>query len=518
MFRPFGRFLFFLLLAAAFSGQSHILRGQAIEQSGAVAADEAAKRLQWLKTRVGSNAEPQATPQPTPAVARKRFAGTRAPELRPLDVRPVDTGTPKDHPTENPIADTHPKATPSIDANTPAPRIADTHAADTHPKATPGTDAHTPAPRIADTHTADTHPKTTPGTDAHTPVPRIADTHTADTHPKATPGADAHTPVSRIADTHTADTHPKATPGADGHTPAPRIADTHTADTHPKATPGADAHTPTPRIADTHPPDAHPKLAHPAATPVADAHAADKHPPVAHHTEVAATDVRIVNVHPAETPAPSYRLSNTRPSVVANRYPWKIGIVTTIFWIGEPTGGNNFTPNYSSSWDSNWTRAYGGYDNPNPGARHNFIPVNFIPQQNPFYVALPYNDVTRGTTKPEARVVIPWFKEAFRKEGQSVCRDRWVAIRNRAGRVGYAQWSDCGPFRTDHWQYVFGMERPKPNLNQGAGLDVSPAMRDYLGLQSTDVTDWKFVDARDVPIGPWSLYGGNNTFAQRGSR
>jgi hypothetical protein len=141
--------------------------------------------------------------------------------------------------------------------------------------------------------------------------------------------------------------------------------------------------------------------------------------------------------------------------------------------------------------------------------------VSFTPRQNPFYVALPYNDVTRGTTKPEARLVIPWFREAFRREGLSVCRDRWVAVRSRAGRVAYAQWSDCGPFRTDHWQYVFGMEKPRPNLNGGAGLDVSPAMRDYLGLQSTDVTDWKFIDARDVPSGPWLLYGDNNPFAQK---
>lgn len=203
---------------------------------------------------------------------------------------------------------------------------------------------------------------------------------------------------------------------------------------------------------------------------------------------------------------------------MAGRYPWKTGIVTTVFWIGEPVGGHNFTPNRASSWDAHWTQSYGGFDNPNPEARRNFLPVNFTPRQNPFYVALPYNDVTRGTTKPEARVVIPWFKEEFRKEGQSVCRDRWVQIRSQSGRVVYAQWSDCGPFRTDHWQYVFGMERPKPNLNGGAGLDVSPAVRDYLGLQSTDVTDWKFVDQQDVPSGPWLLYGDNNPFAQRRSR
>ena len=219
------------------------------------------------------------------------------------------------------------------------------------------------------------------------------------------------------------------------------------------------------------------------------------------------------------TPAPKTRTQGTRsPVVMASRYPWKPNIVTTVFWVGEPAGGNNFTANRSSSWDANWSHNYGGYDNPNPEARRNYTPVNFTPRQNPFYVALPYNDVSHGMTKPEARLVIPWFREAFRREGESVCHDRWVAVRSRSGRIVYAQWSDCGPFRTDHWQYVFGMERPRPNLNQGAGLDVSPAVRDYLGLQSTDMTDWKFVDLREVPNGPWMTYGDNNPFAQRRSR
>jgi hypothetical protein len=123
--------------------------------------------------------------------------------------------------------------------------------------------------------------------------------------------------------------------------------------------------------------------------------------------------------------------------------------------------------------------------------------------------------VAKGETKPEAKVVIPWFKQAFVEEGKSVCRDRWLAIRNSVGKICYAQWSDCGPSGADHWQYVFGNERPRPNTQQGAGLSVSPAVRDYLGLQATDVTDWKFVDSRDVPRGPWALHGENNPFVQQ---
>ncbi len=209
--------------------------------------------------------------------------------------------------------------------------------------------------------------------------------------------------------------------------------------------------------------------------------------------------------------------TTSRTLGVSGKYPWKTQIVTTTFWVGEAAGGNNPVHNYSSSWDMNWSQSFGGFDNPNPAARRNFLPAAFVPRQNPFYIALPYNDVTRGTNKPEAKVVIPWFREAFTREGQSVCRDRWIAVRSNSssGKICYAQWSDCGPFRTDHWQYVFGNEKPKPNLNRGAGLDISPAVRDYLGINSSDVTDWKFVDFKDVPNGPWSHYGDNNHFVQR---
>jgi len=199
-------------------------------------------------------------------------------------------------------------------------------------------------------------------------------------------------------------------------------------------------------------------------------------------------------------------------SVVAGRYPWKMNIVATVFWVGERAAGANPVPNFKSSWDPDWESNYGGFDNPDPGARRNYIPVAFTPRQNPFYFALPYNDVTHGTTKPEAYQVIPWFREVFDRPGHSVCQNRWIAIRNHEGKVCFAQWSDCGPFRTDHWQYVFGNETPKWNINGGAGLDVSPAVRDYLGFGTKDVVDWKFVEARDVPPGPWARYGDNNDF------
>jgi hypothetical protein len=199
------------------------------------------------------------------------------------------------------------------------------------------------------------------------------------------------------------------------------------------------------------------------------------------------------------------------PPERGQRYPWKKSIVTTVFWIGEKPTANNPVPNRVSSWDKEWTKSYGGFDDPNPARRSNYSPVKFTPRQNPFYCALPYNDKATTGHRPEAPRVVPWFKEAYQGPAVSTCKGRWVAIR-KGNRTVYAQWEDAGPFRTDHWQYVFSNERPKPNLNKGAGLDVSPAVRDYLGMNPTDVTDWRFVEFSEVPRGPWSALGENNTF------
>jgi hypothetical protein len=367
------------------------------------------------------------------------------------------------------------------------------------------------APRSVETPPVESRPAQPPPAEAHPAKPvEGPSTRTSSGESrlaKATPPAPAKaTPTRAIvvaspsaAKIRTAEA--RSTPPAKT-TPAPTIAQIPRAETRTaKATPAAPAK-PTPPAVVAAPSPAKVRSAEARPTPLSKPIAA----PV------------VASLEPARSQPARAPLFGSARKAAENRYPWKTDIVTTIFWIGEPVGGHNFTPNFASSWDPHWTQAYGGFDTPDTSARRNFIPVKFVPRQNPFYVALPYNDVTHGTTKPEARLVIPWFKEAFEREGGSVCRDRWVAVRNRAGKVGYAQWSDCGPFRTDHWQYVFGNEKPKPNLNKGAGLDVSPALRDFLGLGSTDVTDWKFVDANEVPGGPWALYGDNNLLARRGAR
>src|SRR5260221_11638463 len=92
----------------------------------------------------------------------------------------------------------------------------------------------------------------------------------------------------------------------------------------------------------------------------------------------------------------------------ASRYPWKIGIVSTVFWVGETGSGPT---NTRSAWDANWERTYGGIDD--PVRRKGFEPVAFRPLQNPFYVALPYCDMQAGRLKPEAAEVVPWVSENF---------------------------------------------------------------------------------------------------------
>jgi len=186
--------------------------------------------------------------------------------------------------------------------------------------------------------------------------------------------------------------------------------------------------------------------------------------------------------------------------------PWKRNVVATVFWVGELPTRNNPTPNTKSAWDQNWVENFGGYDHPE--RRDGFMPADFIPNLNPFYIALPYNDVARGGGhRPEASEVIPWFWQSYRGSGISVCKGRWVAIHHK-GRVCYAQWEDVGPFEVDHWQYVFGDENPRPNRNKSAGIDVSPAVRDYLAMSGMATVEWRFVEDHEVPAGPWHDWSG----------
>lgn len=214
--------------------------------------------------------------------------------------------------------------------------------------------------------------------------------------------------------------------------------------------------------------------------------------------------------HRSNFPDPKKHPTPKRPGA----YPWHFDITATYFYIGERATARNPVPNTASSWDSAWDDNYGGFDDPNPANRcpKTYCPLGFTPQLNPFYIALPYNDIQKGGPKPEAAKVIPWYRRIKGGKYESVCRGTWVQIYYN-GRYCFAQWEDCGPFNTDDWQYVFCGKRPRNTANKNAGIDISPAVRDYLGIKGgTANVHWRFVDFSLVPGGPWARYGKDNPF------
>lgn len=179
--------------------------------------------------------------------------------------------------------------------------------------------------------------------------------------------------------------------------------------------------------------------------------------------------------------------------------PYKKAI-TSYFWVGEDASPENgFISNAQSAWDANWVLHFGGVDDPHK--RCGFYPCGFIPNENPFYFALPYTEFDYKHDLKSSTGNIPWAEEA--EEGAHLLKNRWIEIVHK-GKKCYAQWEDVGPFETDDFEYVFGKnEVPKNTFGLKAGLDVSPAVRDCLGLSGSGETFWRFVPAADVPMGPW---------------
>jgi len=177
-------------------------------------------------------------------------------------------------------------------------------------------------------------------------------------------------------------------------------------------------------------------------------------------------------------------------------------ISTTVFWVGESANGTNGgIANIASAWDENWMTHFGGLDD--PLNRTDYKPTLFSPKENPFYFALPFNDFDfNGDRKKDLERYIPWAKYFDLNASLSICKNRWIKI-IKGDKVAYAQWQDVGPFQEDDQKYVFGDAMPQSSVNNSAGLDVSPSVSDYLGLNGLEKTSWQFVDFIDVPVGPW---------------
>ncbi|MET1036993.1 MAG: hypothetical protein ABW075_01885 [Aeromicrobium sp.] len=208
----------------------------------------------------------------------------------------------------------------------------------------------------------------------------------------------------------------------------------------------------------------------------------------------------------------------------ADEHPWHTDIVTTTFWVGEI-----FDPDADdgsqviSTYDSDWLGSYGGCDGivtddgqcdtePRTAA-NDFFPTAMTPKQNPFYLDLPFDDLNDKVGFTVRGWVVPWADEEpytswVDDRSQSLMKNRWVQVR-QGDRECFGQIEDAGPGQYHDVAYVFGGDdaRPANQRYNGAGMDVSPAMNGCLGLSDLngedDRVDWRFVDADDVPPGPW---------------
>ena len=238
------------------------------------------------------------------------------------------------------------------------------------------------------------------------------------------------------------------------------------------------------------------------------------------------------------------------PTADAGRsYPWHTGVVSTTFWVGEIfdpglPDGSQVCSTYDSEWAYRWSGVAtgrvpasspgcpgaptGGCDGiPSPGkcateprtASNGFFPTRVTPRENPFYLDLPFDDLNDPTGFSTRCSVIPWagdpgYAGHCSDQSFSYLKNRWVRLVGPNGATCYGQIQDAGPSSGDKYHdstYVFGSSdaRPANKLFNNAGVDVSPALNGCLGFSDLDGQNdrvaWQFVDAVDVPEGPWRL-------------
>jgi hypothetical protein len=202
--------------------------------------------------------------------------------------------------------------------------------------------------------------------------------------------------------------------------------------------------------------------------------------------------------------------TETRPQVAAEQtgeqheaYSLHRNIPATTFWVGEQAGKDNRNiHNLSSAWVDDWVGAFGGVDDPDNRCA-NYQPCGFTPRENPFYYALPYNDLNDDETRKESAKNIPWYNDVMQKyqNPTSVVKNTWAEI-TVGDKKAYAQWEDSGPYTYDEFGYVFRNENPPAGQ---AGIDLSPAVADYFGSDGLITVSWRFIKEADVPDGPWKL-------------
>lgn len=232
---------------------------------------------------------------------------------------------------------------------------------------------------------------------------------------------------------------------------------------------------------------------------------------------------------PVASPAPSAP-APANPAPSASKYPLHTGIVSTTFWVGEIFDANAEDGSQMlSTYDGNWFANYGGCDGISSAgvcktekrvASNGFFPSSMTPLQNPFYLDLPYDDVNDSTAFKNRGSTIPWANDApyagkAKDRSVSFMKNRWVKLM-KDGQTCYGQVADAGPGEYHDAAYVFGSNdaRPANSRYGGAGMDVSPALNGCLNFSEldgqSDKVDWQFVEAADVPAGPWLKVSSNS--------
>jgi peptidoglycan/LPS O-acetylase OafA/YrhL len=201
------------------------------------------------------------------------------------------------------------------------------------------------------------------------------------------------------------------------------------------------------------------------------------------------------------------------PGVTAGRgYPLHRGVPATVFRIGALVPGRGADgQSLQSGWDRDWALHYGGCDGhgvPGVACRSDlaertgpdWFPVDAVPQENPYYVGLPYNDLLDAAD----RAAVPWAGDPGYAEHRgdrtfSLLKNRWVRVTGPAGSCD-AQVEDTGPGPQDA-PYVLGSAAPAHD----PAINLGPALAACVGLRDTGAgarVDWSFVA---VPRpGPWT--------------
>jgi hypothetical protein len=134
--------------------------------------------------------------------------------------------------------------------------------------------------------------------------------------------------------------------------------------------------------------------------------------------------------------------------------------------------------------------------------------VSPLTEENPWYVALPFNNRVYPSTSIY---------------NSQVLKNYWLEIINPANNLTcFAQVEDAGPWFVNDDAYVFDpTHRPFSEtafgsmydiyktagigriVTNNAGIDLSPTVAQYIGITGKGPVHWRFADPAKITSGPW---------------